>query len=101
MRNLAPNKIHRGVSVSREVRIANRALIVAALVLLGLLSATVTAATVNAQTSVSGSRYSLALNITNTTATQKDDLQVPATLSAASLIDDGFMSSDALNSLVQ
>ena len=74
MRNLAPNKIHRGVSVSREVRIANRALIVAALVLLGLLSATVTAATVNAQTSVSGSRYSLALNITNTTATQKDDL---------------------------
>ena len=53
------------------------------------------------QTSVADSLYSIALNITNTTASQKDDIQVPFTLSTASLIDDGFITSDALNSVMQ
>ncbi len=89
------------VTAKKRHRIANQILIAAALILLGLFSAHLTAKGLSAQTSVSGALYSIALNITNTTATQKDDLQVPATLSAASLIDDGFISSNALNSLVQ
>jgi hypothetical protein len=53
------------------------------------------------QTAVTNALYSLALNVTNTTATQKDDIGIPFTLSTASLIDDGFIAANALNSIVQ
>jgi len=88
MQNLAPNK---------NVSIANRVLFFLAVL---LLSSGVSHIAL-AQTSVTDALYSLALNITNTTASQKDDLQVPFTLSTASLIDDGFITSDALNAIVQ
>jgi hypothetical protein len=88
MRNLAPNN---------HVGIANRVLLIVAVL---LLSSGVTHIAL-AQTSVTDALYSLALDITNTTASQKDDLQVPFSLSTASLIDDGFITSDALNSIVQ
>ena len=88
MQNLAPNK---------KVSIANRVLLILAVLLLS----TGVTHTALAQTSVTDALYSLALNITNTTASQKDDTQVPFTLSTASLIDDGFITSDALNSIVQ
>ena len=88
MQNLAPNK---------NVGIVNRVLLILAVL---LLSSGVTHIAV-AQTSVTDALYSLALNITNTTASQKDDIPVPFTLSTASLIDDGFITSDALNSIVQ
>ena len=68
MQNLAPNK---------NIGIANRVLLIMA-VLLFSGGATHIAL---AQTSVTDALYSLALNITNTTASQKDDIQVPFTLS--------------------
>ena len=93
MENLAPNKNPR--------RTANR---VVSWTLAGLAAICVTlmgVGVVFGQTSVTDALYSLALNITNTTASQKEDLQVPFTLSTASLIDDGFITSDALNSVIQ
>lgn len=88
MQDLAPNK---------KIGIANRVLLLLAVLLVSV-GVTHTAL---AQTSVSDALYSLALNITNTTASQKDDIPVPFTLSTASLIDDGFITSDALNTVVQ
>jgi hypothetical protein len=88
MQDLAPNK---------KIGIANRVLLIMAVL---LFSGGVTHIAL-AQTSVTDALYSLALNITNTTASQKDDIPVPFTLSTASLIDDGFITSDALNSIVQ
>jgi hypothetical protein len=93
MKNLAPNKkprktTHRVVSWILAILAALCGVLMGAGVVFG-------------QTSVADSLYSIALNITNTTATQKDDIQVPFTLSTASLIDDGFITSDALNSAIQ
>jgi hypothetical protein len=93
MGDLAPNKNNR----STVNRVVNRVLLVAAAVCLVSMGGTV----VFAQTSVSDALYSLALNVTNATATQKDDLDVSFQLSTASLVDDGFVSSDALNAIVQ
>jgi hypothetical protein len=93
MKNLAPNK-----KPNRTVhRIASWILVICATVCVFLM----TTALAFGQTSVTDSLYSIALNITNTTATQKDDIQVPFTLSTASLIDEGFITSDALNSVMQ
>jgi len=88
MKNLAPNK---------NVGILNRVLLLVAVVLLSSGVAHIAIA----QTSVSDALYSISLNITNTTASQKDDIPIPFTLSTASLIDDGFIASDALNAIVQ
>jgi hypothetical protein len=90
MKVLHPNR-------PNTVRRAAVALICAAALLIGLMSTSL----VLAQTSVADALYSVALNLTNTTASAKDDIQVPFVLSTASLIDDGFISSDALNTLVQ
>jgi hypothetical protein len=96
MENLAPNKTARQPSF-RVVRWTLAALAVIAIALFGAGATGVAFG----QTSVTDALYSIALNITNTTASQKDDIQVPFTLSTASLIDDGFITSDALNSVIQ
>jgi hypothetical protein len=56
---------------------------------------------VRAQTSVTGALYSLALNITNSGASDQSDLQVASIISTGSLIEEGFISADALNTIVQ
>ena len=93
MENLAPNKKPR----KKINRIVSWILAILAAVCVSLMGASV----VSGQTSVTDALYAIALNITNTTASQKDDIQVPFTLSTASLIDDGFITSDALNSVMQ
>jgi hypothetical protein len=93
MRHLAPNKKPR----KPVHRLLSWGLAILAGVCLSLMGTSIAVG----QTSVTDALYSIALNITNTTASQKDDIQVPFTLSTASLIDDGFITSDALNSVMQ
>jgi len=50
--------------------------------------------------SITTALYSLAVNITNTGASDANDLQVPFPLSGAALIDGDFISADALNTHV-
>jgi hypothetical protein len=89
MRISIPNK--------KRYRTAKIGFLIAAAVMLALMSTGIAFA----QTSVSDALYSLAFNVTNSTATQKDDLDASFTLSTASLVEDGFISSNALNAIVQ
>ena len=49
---------------------------------------------------VSTALYSSALNITNTGSSDQDDIRAAFSISGAALIDDGFIASDALNTLI-
>ena len=89
MTHLAPNK--------RRIYWAQLILVFAAATIFGVLSTSIALA----QTSVTDALYSMNLNLTNTTATQKDDINVAFSLSTASLIEDSFINSTALNSIVQ
>ena len=67
------------------------------LVIISIVGVTV----VNAQTAITGALYSLGLNITNSGASDQNDLQVPFVISTGSLIAEGFIGDDALNTIVQ